>query len=45
MSRWLFECDFNVLVLVCDVAALEMLVSLSFGFFFGAVLALLPLFD
>jgi hypothetical protein len=45
MSGWRVGCDFNVLIVVCDVAALGMLVSLGFGFFFGAVLALLPLFD
>jgi hypothetical protein len=45
MSRWWVEGDFDVLVVVCDFAALGMLVSLSFGFVFGAVLALLPLFD
>jgi hypothetical protein len=45
MSGWRIDCDFKVLVIVCDVAALGMLDSLSFGFVFGAVLALLPLFD
>jgi hypothetical protein len=45
MSGWRVDVDFDVLVVVCDVAALGMLVSLNFGFVFGVVLALLPLFD
>jgi hypothetical protein len=45
MSGWRVEIDFDVLVVICDITAMGMLVSLSFGFVFGDVLALLPLFD
>jgi Flp pilus assembly protein TadB len=45
MDGWRVEIEIDVLVIVCSVAALGLLASLSFGFFFVAVLTLLPLLD